>query len=68
MPNAGLFVHAVIIELIRNLEGGIGWKNKREGWIGILEFGEGGSIKVVLCLSLTKEAFKLFRATYSCIV
>jgi hypothetical protein len=37
---------------------------EKEG-IGILEFEEGGFERVVLCLSLTKEAFKLFRATYS---
>jgi hypothetical protein len=42
-------------------------KTKGKEGIGKRKFEEGGFERVVLLLSLTKEAFKLFRATYSCI-
>jgi hypothetical protein len=42
-------------------------KTRGKKGIGKREFGDGGFERVFL-LSITKEAFKLFRATYSCIL
>jgi hypothetical protein len=43
-------------------------KTRGKEGIEIREFEERRFERVVLLLSLTKEAFKLFRATYSCIL
>jgi hypothetical protein len=38
-------------------------KTRGKEGIQIREFGDGGFERIVLCLSLTKEEFELFRAT-----